>query len=248
VTPRPRRPVRLPAAALLIAVAVLLPAPGCRRPAPAAESPRTRSARLFETAWGPESPDALGKYLEVRRALKPVFDRNAEAATQWAMREAGTRPLLLPSLFGVAQLRRTLDESLAKTGLSNDDYMRMTLLVYGRWLRSVRDEKPPEANVLRVLQEIALGTERHLAAHPPADAVEREKLSERLESARFQARYVAPIATADRAATLARIDKPTAQWLEAHRKEIEDLDFGLFDTAAPPRDRPEKKKPAPAAS
>jgi hypothetical protein len=239
------RQVAAAAAALLLAAPLLLVA-GCRRSAGADETPAVRAARMFETAWGPERPDVLAKYLEVRRALKPVFERNAEAATQWALREASTRPMLLPAMFGVAQLRRTLDESLARTGLGSDDYMRLPLLVYGRWLRADRDEDPPETRVLRTLQEVALGSERHLRAHPPADPVERGKLAERFEAARFQARYVAPIAAMDRAATLARIDRPTAQWLEAHRKEIEELDFGLFDTAAPPRDRPQKKT-APAA-
>ncbi len=234
---------------VLVCAAAALAAVACRPgAAPSDEDPARRTARLLATAWGPESPAGLEKYLAIRKELKPLYDRYQEGIVQWSLREASTRPALTVALFGVMQLRRTLDEQLKKTGLTDEDYARMTMVVYGRWLRAVRSEDPPEKRPVRALQELAVGIERHLANNPPAEPADRKRLEERLAAVRFQLRYVAPFGLMDKAQTLAKLDKGTVGWLEQHRKEVEDLDMRLFDTAAPPRLRPEAKKGAPAAA
>jgi hypothetical protein len=45
----------------------------------------------------------------------------------------------------------------------------------------------------------------------------------------------------DKKATLEAIDPATRGWLEAHRKQVEALDWLYFDTAPPPRSEPKKK-------
>ncbi len=212
-------------------------APGSAEAADADQAARYR--RLLEQAWGPETPERLETYLGIRERLKPLFEQYGDGIMQWALREASTRPVMVQAQFGVLQLRHALNAELERTGLHDDDYLRLTLLVYGRWLRSVRDEDPPEKNTLRALQEMEVGLSRRLANNPPEGAAERKKLQGRLASVSFQARYIAPFALLDKAATLARIDAATRGWLEAHRARIEALDFGPLDTAAPPRTRPE---------
>lgn len=228
--------------AALACAAAALGAAACRPSGPPAdEDPARRTARLMATAWGPESPAALEKYLAIRKELKPIYDRYQEGVVQWSLREAATRPSLTVALFGVMQLRRTLDEQLKKTGLTDEDYARMTMVVYGRWLRAVRTEDPPEKRPTRALQELAIGLERHLANNPPADEAERKKLEDHLAAVKFQVRYVAPYGLMDKAQTLAKLDKATVSWLEQHRADVEAVDMRLFDTAAPPRQRAEKK-------
>lgn len=238
-----RVPVPVLTAATLAAIAL---AAACARPAPLPEDPAARWVALLDRAWGPESPATLQTYLGVRRALKPLVERHAEGIEQWSLREVSTRPLLGQAVLGVAMVRKSLDEELKTARLDLDDYTRLTLLVYGRWLRAVRPDPLPEARVLRTLQEVQIGLERQLAANPPEQPSEKRRLEERLAAVAFQARYLAPLATADKTKTLTSIDKETAAWLEAHRKDIEDLDFGLFDTAVPPRPRPKVERPAAA--
>lgn len=222
-------------AGVLLAIAV----PAGRAAGPRDAAPRSNVAahyvELLDRAWGPEPPERLAQFLEARRAIQPVYARYRDGIAQWALREASTRPLGYASIIGVLELRKALDAELARLGLSEDDYTRLAMLVYGRWLRAVRTEPAPEVHLLRSLQEIGVGLERQLKNHPPDDAATRAKLEDRLASVRFQARHVAVFALPAKAEVLARIDGATRQWLEAHRAEVEAVDFDLFDTAAPPR-------------
>jgi hypothetical protein len=198
---------------------------------------------LMNRAWGPESPDTLQKYLEVRQALKPVYAANADGLEQHSLREASTRPILIAALKGLLDMRREADAQLATRGLTMDDYLRLTILVYGRWLRAVRSEDPPEKRVTRVLQELEVAVSRRLEHSTPGSPNELKGEQDRLASIRHQLRFVAPYGIADKTATLARLDTATKTWLEQHQAEIQECDFRLFDTAAPERVRPQRPKP-----
>lgn len=202
-----------------------------------------RTLTLMSRAWGPESPDTLQKYLEVRQALKPIYVANADGLEQHSLREASTRPILLAALKGLLDMRREADTQLAARGLTMDDYQRLTILVYGRWLRAVRPEDPPEKRLTRVLQELEVAVSRRLEHSPPGSPNELKGEQERLASIRHQLRFVAPYGIADKTATLARLDTNTKTWLEEHRAQIQECDFKLFDTAAPERVRPQRPKP-----
>lgn len=200
------------------------------------ENPVARHEALLNQAWGPESAQDLQKYLDLRRELKDTYDQFQDGIQQWSLREAGTAPLFGPAVLGVMNLRRRLDELLPKYGLTFEDYQRLTFLVYGRWVRAVADDPPPERRILRSLREMEIGVERTLAHNPPENETERLALENRLASIRHQARCVEPFGRMDKAATLERIDPETRVWMDEHREEIQKLSFGYFDTAAPPRE------------
>ena len=199
------------------------------------EDDAARREVLLRTAWGPETPETLEKYLGVRERIAPRFHKYEEGLTQMALREASSRAMLGKALMGAGLLRRELDRALEQAGLTYADWERLTILVYGRWLRAVRDEDPPERRVARILQELEAAIGRHLENNPPADPRERAELEERLASVRHQLRFIAPYALLDKARTLEAIDPETRQWLDEHREQVERLSFGVFDTMAPPR-------------
>jgi hypothetical protein len=193
---------------------------------------------LLGAAWGPEPESRLEAYLEIREELKPIFERYAEGIVQWSLREAGTRPMFAPALMGVFRIRRTIDEQIEQRPLDFEDYQRLTVLVYGRWLRAVREGTPPERAVARALQELEVGLKRQLENNPQEDPREREQISDRLEAVRHHLRFIRHFAfsEADKQKVLDRIDPGTREWLAANRERIESLDFGVFDTAPPPRE------------
>ncbi|GAB4224219.1 MAG: hypothetical protein Kow0062_25620 [Acidobacteriota bacterium] len=199
---------------------------------------------LLRRAWGPEPPDVLERYLAVREQIAPRFRKYETGLTQMALREASSRAMFGKAVLGAALMRKDLDRALEQAGLTFADWERLTILVYGRWLRAVRGTDPPERRVARILQELEVAIARHLENAPPADPDERRALEDRLASVRHQLRFTAPFALLDPERTLAAIDPDTRRWLEEHRERIESLDFGVFDTMAPPRDRP---RPAPPA-
>ena len=193
---------------------------------------------LLQVAWGPEQPDVLERYLKVRERIAPRFRKFETGLTQYALREAATRPVLGKALLGATLLRKDLELALEENELTFPDYERLTILVYGRWLRAVRGETPPERRIARVLQELEVGIARHLENNPPDKEQERERLADRLASVRHQLRFIAPFALMKPDETLAAIDPSTRQWLEDNRERIEELAFGVFDTMPPPRHRP----------
>ena len=209
---------------------------------PGEDDPVAKYRILLRTAWGPESPENLEKFLEIRQALsKYVFDdRYQNGIQQWALREAGTMPSFGPALFGVISMRRKTDEMLKERGLEMKDFQRMTMLVYGRWLRAVREDPPPENELSRALLELEAGLERHLEHNPPEESKKRAKLADRLAAVKHQLEYLRPFVMdqGTKRQVLARIDAGTRDWLEGHREQIESLDFRFFDTAPPPRPRP----------
>lgn len=229
-------------------LAAALLAGGSVMAAPGKDELVSRYRVLLRTAWGPETPENLEKFLEIRQALsKLVFDsRYQNGIQQWALREAGTMPSFGPALFGVISMRRETDGMLKERDLQMSDFQRMTMLVYGRWLRAVRDEPPAENKLLRALLELEVGLERHLERNPPEEAKERAKLEDRLAAVKHQLEYLRPFVMDEemKKQVLARIDAGTREWLEAHREQIESLDFRFFDTAPPPRPRA-RKAPAP---
>lgn len=201
-------------------------------------SPREEYFQLLDRAWGPEPPEKLEAFLVVREELRPIFERYHDGIIQWSLREAGTRPMFSAALFGVFKFRRELDQLLQEKVIDFDDYRRLSILVYGRWLRAVRDEVPPERHVARALQELDVGIERHLAHNPPATERERQALEERLAAVRHHLACVKHFAfsEADKREVIERIDPQTSAWLEQHRDRVEALDFGVFDTAPPSRE------------
>jgi hypothetical protein len=207
------------------------------------DDPVARHEALAAVAWGPESPEELTKYLECRSALKETYDNHQDVIQNWALREAATGRVFGPALLGVVTMRKNVDTEAAKRGLTFDDFQRMTILVYGRWLRASRPGPVPEAGVVRTLKEMEVGLTRQLAlAAASGDvSIDTAALQARLDSVRHQARFLEPYATMDRKATLGAIDPATRTWLEEHRQEIEALDWIYFDTAPPPRSEPRKK-------
>lgn len=207
------------------------------------EDPEARYEAIAASAWGPESPEALARYLETRQVLKPSYDGYREGIQNWALREASTGRAFGPTLLGVAAMRKKLDDEAAKRGLTFDDYQRMTILVYGRWLRASRPGPLPEEGVVRTLKEMEVGLGRQLdkAAASGDVSIDTAAIQARIDSIRHQLRFLEPYATMDKEATLAAIDPATRGWLEEHRKEIEELDWLYFDTAPPPRKEAKKK-------
>ena len=236
----PRRRVLLAVVLLALAVAACA-GPGA---GPEPEDPTEHFFWSLERAWGPESPEILEKYLEVREELKPIYEEYEDGIQQWALRELGTRPTFGPSLLGMLRMRRERDRLLEEKGLSLPDWERLTILVYGRWLRAVRPDPPPEKRLVRVLGELEVGLSRRLANDPPEDPRERKKLEERLAAVRHQRRCLVPFGEMDKEATLAAIDPATRAWLEDHRDRIEAVDFRLLDTAPPPRQASRPRKGA----
>ncbi|MDQ7006940.1 MAG: hypothetical protein Q9Q40_06885 [Acidobacteriota bacterium] len=210
------------------------------------ETPVEMHLALLAQAWGPETPERLEHFLEVRESISHlVFDRRYQIGIQqWALREAGTMPSFGPALFGVLSMRRETDQRLAERGLTMSDFLRMTILVYGRWLRAVREGPPPEVDVIRALQELEVGLERHLANNPPEKAGDLERLEQRLLAVRHQLRFLRPynMDEAFKKRVLERIDPATRRWLEEHRERIEAVDFRYFDTAPPAREKTKKKE------
>jgi hypothetical protein len=193
---------------------------------------------LLDSAWGPASPQELEAYLSVREALLPIFEKYADGIVQWALREAGTRPMFGKGLMGVFRMRGEIDDQLENQPLDFGDYRRLTVLVYGRWLRAVREEAPPERSVARALQELELGLSRQLENNPPEDERERAQLADRLAAVRHHLRFIRHFAFSeqDKREILERIDAATREWLGAHRERVASLDFGVFDTAPPSRE------------
>jgi hypothetical protein len=199
------------------------------------ESERRRA--ILERAWGPEPAERLETFLELRRTIQPRIEKHNDAIQQLALRHAATRPVVGKGVFGVGLVRADLERALREVGLEYSDYMRLTALVYGRWLRAVRDQPPPEKRVIRALQEMEIGIERRLANNPPEDPKKAHALQERLRSVRHQIEFLEPYGAMDPETVLERIHPDTRAWLEEHRQEIEELDFVFFDTAPPPRTR-----------
>ncbi len=233
------RRIAVPAALLL----ALLVAGCAEKLAPEPEDPTEHFFWSLERAWGPESPETLEKYLEVREALQPIYEQYEEGIQQWALRELGTKPTFGPSLLGMLRMRRERDRLLEEKGLTLPDWERLTILVYGRWLRAVRPDPPPEKRLVRILGELEIGLERHLRNNPPEDPREKKRLEERLAAVRHQRRCLVPFGEMDKEKVLARIDPATRKWLEEHRDRIEAVDFRLLDTAPPPRKPAEPRKP-----
>lgn len=188
-------------------------------------------------AWGPAPPEKLEAFLEVREALLPIFEKYSDGIVQWALREAGTQPMFGPGLMGVFRMRREIDDQLADKPIDFADYRQLTILVYGRWLRSVREDAPPERAVARALKELEVGLSRQLENNPPEDEDQRSRISDRLDAVRHHLRFIRHFAFSeeDKREILERIDPQTREWLSAHRERIESLDFGVFDTAPPSR-------------
>ncbi len=207
------------------------------------QDPAARHEAIAARAWGPESPEALQKFLESKQALRESYESYQDGIQNWALREAATGRSLGPSLIGVASMRKRLEEEAAKRGLSADDYQRLSIVVFGRWLRASRPGPPPEAKVVRTLKEMEVGLTRQLdnAAASSDISIDTAALQKRLESIRHQLRFLEPYATMDKDATLAAIDSSTRAWLEEHRKEVEELDWVYFDTVPPARGEPAKK-------
>lgn len=216
---------------------------GCGALAPRLpDDPVARREAIAAGAWGPESPEALQQYLESRRALKATYENYQDGIQTWALREAATGRVFGPALIGVASMRRKVEDEAARRGLTPDDFQRMTILVYGRWLRASRPGPVPEAGVVRTLKEMEVGLARQLALAAASDdvSIDTAALQGRLDSIRHQAKFLEPYATMDKKATLEAIDPATKSWLEQHRAEIENLDWLFFDTAPPPRPEPKK--------
>jgi hypothetical protein len=207
------------------------------------DDPTARHEAIARAAWGPESPETLQKYLESRAALDPIYRNYEDGIQNWALREAATGRVFGPTLIGVASMRKRIDDEAGQRGLTFDDYQRLTILVYGRWLRATRDPPVPEERVVRTLKEIEVGLARQLenAAHSDDVSIDTAALEARLASVRHQAKYLEPYATMDRQATLDAIDPATRAWLGEHRAEIEKLDWAYFDTVPPPRAEEKKK-------
>jgi hypothetical protein len=235
------------ASILLLLALFVLGAAGCAAPAEAdgdlPEDPSERHLALLHRAWGPESPETLEHYLATREQIVDRYRKFEHGLRQLALREASTQPLFGPALLGAGMLRKDLENALEERGLTFADYQRLTMLVYGRWLRAVRDQPLPERRVVRVLQELEAALERRLERNPPEAPEERAQLENRLASVRHQKRFVSEYIRYEPVEVLERIDPATRSWLEEHRARIEDLDFGLFDTMAPPRSRPEASQP-----
>jgi len=192
-------------------------------------------SKAYASAWGPEKPEDLEAYLAVREAMEPIFAKRRRGVTQWALREAGTEPLLLEGILGVAEMRKQREEALEEHALVSEDYLRLTALVYGRWLRAVREADPPEKRLVRILREMKIGLARQLKNNPPDDEKELAEVERRLASVTHQVEWIAVFGDPEKEDTLSRIDAETRKWLEEHRERIEEFDFGLFDTAPPPR-------------
>lgn len=205
--------------------------------------PVARHEAIAATAWGPESAEALQAFLESKRALKPTYDDYEDGIQNWSLREAATGRVFGPSLIGVVSMRKRLDDEAAKRGLTFDDFQRLTILVYGRWLRASRPGPVPEEGVVRTLKEMEVGLTRQLALASSSDdiSIDIAAIRSRLDSIRHQLRFLEPYATMDKEATLAAIDPATRSWLEQHRQEVEALDWRFFDTAPPPRPDPKKQ-------
>jgi len=192
-----------------------------------------RHQSLWAAAWGPESPEKLQKFLDVRRAVVPLYRESGETVQNWALQEASSLPALGQGALSVMHLLRTMKEEGEKVGLTQDDLDRLTMLVYARWLRAVSAEPPPERRTVRMLREMEVGIERHLANNPPPVERSRAALQRRLERVKRQAELLTPIAAMDKRAVLERIDPATRRWCEQHRAEIEELTFGYLDTTPP---------------
>ncbi len=207
------------------------------------DDPAARHEAIARTAWGPESPETLEKYLASRSALDPVYRNYEDGIQNWALREAATGRAFGPALIGVGSMSRKIETEAASRGLTSDDYQRLTVLVFGRWLRATRDGPIPEERVVRTLKEIEVGLARQLANAATSDdvSIDTAALEARLASVRHQAKFLEPYATMDKAATLEAIDPATRAWLEQHRKQIEALDWFYFDTIGPPRADAKKK-------
>jgi hypothetical protein len=207
------------------------------------DDPVARHEAIAAIAWGPESPEALQKFLDSKQALKATYDNYEDGIQNWSLREAATGRAFGPTLIGVASMRKRLDGEAAKRGLTVDDLQRMTILVYGRWLRASRPGPVPEEGVVRTLKEMEVGLTRQLAkAAASGDvSIDTAAIQARIDSIRHQVKFLEPYATMDKKATLEAIDPATRGWLEAHRKEVEALDWLYFDTAPPPRSEPKKK-------
>ena len=156
------------------------------------DDPVARHEALAAVAWGPESPEELTKYLECRSALKETYDNHQDVIQNWALREAATGRVFGPALLGVVTMRKNVDTEAAKRGLTFDDFQRMTILVYGRWLRASRPGPVPEAGVVRTLKEMEVGLTRQLAlAAASGDvSIDTAALQARLDSVRHQARFL----------------------------------------------------------
>lgn len=207
------------------------------------DDPGARHEAIAAAAWGPESADTLQKYLASRRALDETYRRYEDGIQSWSLREAATGRIFGPALIGVASMRKQVDAEAATRGLTFDDYQRLTILVYGRWLRSTRDGPIPEERVVRTLKELEVGLARQLAnaAASGDPSIDTAALESRLASVRHQVKYLEPYATMDKPATLEAIEPATRAWLDQHRAEIEALDWTFFDTVPPPRAAPKKQ-------
>ena len=191
---------------------------------------------LFEKAWGPESPETLEKYLAVRQAIQQRMEEYSGNVTQYALREASTHSALAPILMSVTLVRKGLEDALQAQGLEFDDYQRLTIMVYGRWMRASSEADAPEVRIVRTLQEIEVGLSRQIANGNFVDDDERELVESRHASVRHQARFLAPFAFMDKETVLAGLDAGTVAWLEERRADFEAVDYGIFDTMAPQRE------------
>lgn len=235
----------LAVAAVLISAAACVPGGGNSGGGePSAEDPVARHKWLFAKAWGPESPEVLASYLEVRKTIAPRFHQYEDGLRQYALREVSTQAIFGPAMLGATLMRRDLERALEEHGLTFTDYQRLTILVYGRYLRASRAEAVPETRLVRVLQELEIALSRRLANNSPQSDTERQGLEERLASVSHQRLFLSPYAAMNKERVLARIDPATKAWLDERRADIEALDFDIFDTLVPPR---EATKPAPAA-
>ncbi|UCF68577.1 MAG: hypothetical protein JSV80_04580 [Acidobacteriota bacterium] len=227
-----RTETRAAFAVSLMAVAALI---GCR----SGHSPQ-------QAGWGPESPELLETYLTIREKLVPTYEQAQDEVTRWALRELGTMGMFT-GVLRVALMRKQLQDLIDEAGIEFADYQRLTRLVYGRWLRAVRDEPSQEVRVVRLLRESYIGLDRQLRLNPPRDPERLAGVTDLRDAVAHHLRSIKPFALdtpEDKQAVLSRIDANTRAWLEQHRERIEAADFGIFDTAPPPRDEP---APAPGS-
>lgn len=217
----------------------------CQKGGGREEDAAAKYFRVLDSAWGPETPQNLEKFLAVREGLLPIYQSHANWINELALRHAGGGALNADGMLGLVLMSKEMEQQLTKQGLTDEEFSRMTMLVYGRWLRASSSAPLVETKALRSLQEQQEVIKRRLANNPPTDPQEMKALKRRLDGINYQIPFMAVWGLMDKKATLARIDPATAKWLTEHRSEIERLSFGDLDTAGPTPPGEEKKPAAP---
>lgn len=190
--------------------------------------------QTLEDAWGPESPEILEKYLAARESCVETYQDFEIQITNWSMGEIGSSGRASLAALSVARFQSEIDKALEAQGLSKSDYYRLTTLVYGRWLRSVRDVPPREIRMVRVLQELLVAASRiQQRAERNGEVRVAESAAQDVDLISKRIERLHPFAITDKAGVLSRIDAGTREWLAEHRDRIEAASFGVFDTVPP---------------